>query len=263
MLLTTWQKPCKCGLSMWGASPPAGNDDASVLVYVKKSESSSRIQAVRQAVGHSFLAMRKPLCLKDWEWCCGVGIDGLGQQMGWGRAKKSDFLYNSSSSVFVMLNATSMGGSVAEFWVMDRGSVVKKHSTGRHRQEQGRGGAGSKEASTWLKAPKRLPSEVKMSRKKTERTKPKIKAELFSSASKWLTLKLKLLLWCGKRLLFRRGRWTQMERGMTRAKRGAGWREEGASGGNVVMAVQWAAGSGNPFHPPHVLICSSSYASHL
>lgn len=29
-----------------------------------------------------------------------------------------------------------------------------------------------------------------------------------------------------------------MEGGMTRAERGAGWREEGASGENVVMAVQ-------------------------
>lgn len=134
----------------------------------------------------------------------------------------------------------------------------EKHSTGRHREQEGRGGeGGGKKARNWLKAPKRCPLEVTMMRKKIKRTKPKIKAELYSFASKWLTLKLKLLLRSGKRLLIRRGRWTQMEGGMTRAKRGAGWREEGASGENVVMAVQWAAGSGNPFHPPHILMCSS------
>lgn len=61
---------------------PQNQDD---IRPTPKSESTSRVKAG----GHSFLAMRKQLCLKDWEWCCGVGIDGLGQQMGWGKAKKN------------------------------------------------------------------------------------------------------------------------------------------------------------------------------
>lgn len=80
-------------------------------------------------------------------------------------------------SAFVMLNATSMGSSVAEVWVMDGGNVVAEP---RHRPTQKRGKAEVdkqevKQQET-EKPPRRRPRGVKMVRTNIKRMKRNNKA---------------------------------------------------------------------------------------
>lgn len=178
----------------------------------------------------------------------------------WGEAKQREsfFLHNSSSP--------SLWCYMLPAWAapaQSSGSRTDVTWWEKHGEEEGRGGGGGKEARHGLKAPKRCPSEVKKMRKK-QKTKAKIKAELFSSTSKWLTLKPKLLFGMWKAAVHQE-REVDTDGGRNDESKERSWMKGGGSlrgecrHGRPMSSRQWKplpASSSVPHSQP-------SHASHL
>lgn len=159
-------------------SSETGRHAANAKVRQRQRGLSPRQKTSKRPAGHSFLSEYDAVASGSMDWVSRCGEKTTQCFLVPGPCLPLQLFF----SAFVMLNATGMGGSVAEVRVTDGGSVVAEP---QHRREEGRGGeAGGKTAGN-RKAPQRRPRGVKMVRGKNgKRMKRDNKAELFSTTSK-------------------------------------------------------------------------------